>query len=67
MSDYHDQLAAFDEKIVKHPQLASSYATNGFLGALVHLNQESVSDNVTLLKNVIRAFTIVLPPVFLTM
>ncbi|SAL97561.1 hypothetical protein [Absidia glauca] len=66
MSDYHDQLAAFDEKIVKHPQLASSYATNGFLSALVHLNQESVSDNVTLLKNVVRAFTIVLPPVFLT-
>ncbi|ORZ11521.1 hypothetical protein BCR42DRAFT_421270 [Absidia repens] len=67
MNDYQERLNCFEQQIVEHPQLASSYATNGFLEALVCLNGEAInSNNIELLKKVIRAFTIVLPPVFLT-
>ncbi|CAO3588471.1 unnamed protein product [Absidia cylindrospora] len=67
MNDHQEQLTSFEQQIVEHPQLASSYATNGFLEALICLNGEALDgDNIILLKNVIRAFTIVLPPVFLT-
>ncbi|KAF7726961.1 hypothetical protein EC973_008156 [Apophysomyces ossiformis] len=65
-----EQLRKFDEDIFSHPENVQSYATNGFLQALSGLTETALEKEITnheelsILKNAIRAFTSVLPHIF---
>ncbi|KAI9302419.1 hypothetical protein BJ944DRAFT_251521 [Cunninghamella echinulata] len=66
MNPQREQLTQFEHQVIEdHPNQAGLFATNGFLNALTSLYNEEAED-ITLLKDIIRAFTIILPPVFLT-
>lgn len=67
MNAQREQLTQFEHQVIEdHPSQAGLFATNGFLNALTSLYNEE-KENITTLKEIIRAFTIILPPVFSTM